>query len=185
VRREAIRLLLKYVETREQAIVAGVTDTDERAVFYGLSAAQDGGCPPRATAIIRQRIEAETLGGSLLPLAIRVLAAADSGAMRVLTGQGRTSQMLRAADAEQSAPANGRKTLDWLVTRVAQRSRFLRQWKLQPKSAEMLAALGALSAYWMNEPTVQQIVALALKSGDPDYKKAVASQRATGKFGTE
>jgi hypothetical protein len=90
--------------------------------------------------------------------------------------------MLRAADAEHVAPSNGRKTLDWLVARVAQRSRFLRQWKLQPKSAEMLAALGALSAYWMNEPTVQQIVALAMKNGDPDYKKAVATQRATGKF---
>jgi hypothetical protein len=183
VRREAIRLLLKYVETREHAIVAGVTDSDERSVFYGLSAAQEGGCPPRALEIIRQRIDAESLDGSLLTLAIRVLAAADSGAMPVLRGtQGRTSQVLRAADLEQAGGNNAKKTLDWLIGRVAQRSRFLRQWKLQPKSAEMLAALGALAAYWMNEPTVQQIVALAVKNGDADFKKAMAAPRSRGRL---
>ena len=181
VRRDAVRLLLKYVETREQAIIAGVADSDERAVFYGLTAAQEGGCPPRAAAIIRGRVDAQTFDASLLTLAIRVLAAADSGATPQLRGQGRTSQVLRASDLEQPVVA-GKKTLDWLIGRVAQRSRFLRQWKLQSKSPEMLAALGALAAYWMADPQVQEIVALAVKSGDPDYKKALAAPRTTGKF---
>ena len=183
IRREAIRLLLKYVETRDQAIVAGVTDSDERALFYGLSAAQEGGCSQKATAIIRQRIDAQNLEGSLLTLAIRVLAAADSGAAPVLQGQGRTSQMLRIVEPDSGAKSN-KKALKWLVARVAHRTRFLRQLKLQPKTPEMLAALGALAAYWMNEPTVQEIIALAIKTGDPDYKKAMSAQRSTGKFRT-
>jgi hypothetical protein len=182
VRREAIRLLLKYVETREHAIVAGVIDSDERAVFYGLSAAQEGGCPPRAMAIIRQRIDAQNLDSSVLALAIRVLAAADSGATAMLQGQGRVSQLLRVAEPDAGA-RNNKKTLNWLIARVAHRTRFLRQWKLQPKTPEMLAALGALASYWTNEQTVQELIGLALKTGDSDVRKAVSSPR-TGKFRT-
>jgi hypothetical protein len=118
VRREAIRLLLKFVETREQAIVAGVTDTDERAVFYGMQAAQEGGCPPRALAIIRQRLEAGDVDSSLLTLAIRVIAAADSGVGPMLQGKGRTSQMMRAVtnDANPAATAEAsKKTMEWLI----------------------------------------------------------------------
>ncbi|MEX2179457.1 MAG: hypothetical protein WD801_12155 [Gemmatimonadaceae bacterium] len=185
VRREAVRLLLKFVETREQAIVAGVTDTDERAVYYGLQAAQEGGCPPRAATIIRQRMESGDLDSALTTLAIRVLAATDSGAGPMLTGSGRTSQMMRAvtADANPAATsAANKKTLDWLMGRVATRSRFLRKWQLQPKSAEMLAALGALAAYWAQDPDVQEILNLAIKAADPELKKAMGAQRVTGKF---
>ena len=185
VRREAVRLLLKFVETREQAIVAGVTDTDERAVYYGLQAAQDGGCPPRAASIIRQRMEAGDLDSALTTLAIRVLAATDSGAGPVLQGKGRTSQMMRAvtADANPAATsAANKKTLDWLMSRVAQKSRFLRKWQLQPKSPEMLAALGALAAYWAQDADVQEILNLAIKANDPDFRKALGAQRVTGKF---
>jgi hypothetical protein len=184
VRREAVRLLLKFVETREQAIIAGVTDTDERAVFYGLSAAQEAGCPPRAATIVRERVEAGEMDSSLMTLAIRVLAATDSGAGPVLTGRGRTSQMMRAFDLQDasSQAAAGKKTLGWLTAKVAQKSRFLRRWQLQPKSPEMLASLGALAAYWGQDPDVQEILNLAVKSGDADLKKAMGTQRATGKF---
>jgi len=185
VRREAVRLLLKFVETREQAIVAAVTDTDDRAVYFGLQAAQDGGCPPRAATIIRQRMEAGDLDSALTTLAIRILAATDSGAGPVLQGSGRTSQMMRAvtADANPAATATAnKKTLDWLMSRVAQRSRFLRKWQLQPKSPEMLAALGALAAYWAQDPDVQEIINLAVRANDPELKKAMGAQRVTGKF---
>jgi hypothetical protein len=184
VRREAVRLLLKFVETREQAIVAGLADTDERANFYALNAAQEGGCPPRALDHVRQRIQAGDLDSSLMTLAIRVLAAADSGAAPVLAGRGRTSQMMKSIDMKDAAAAAtaGKKTLDWLVSKTAQRSRFLRKWQLQPKSPEMLAALGALAAYWAQDPDVQEIINLAVKSGDPELKKALGAQRVTGKF---
>ena len=185
VRREAVRLLLKFVEHREAAILAGVTDTDERAVYYALQAAQDGGCSPRAATLIRQRMEAGDLDSALSTLAIRILAAADSGAGPVLKGQGRTSQMLRAVHADENpaeTAAKHKKTLDWLITRVAKRSRFLRKWELQPKSPEMLAALGALAAYWAQDPEVQEILNVAIKSGDAELKKAMGSQRVTGRF---
>lgn len=184
VRREAVRLLLKFVETREQAIVAGVTDTDERAMFYGLQAAQEGGCPPKAVTIVRQRIEAGDLDSALMTLAIRVLAAADSGAGPMLTGKGRTSVMLRSADMKDAAAAaaTGKKTMDWLIGKVAQKSRFLRKWELQSKSPEMLAALGALAAYWTQDPIVQELLNLAIKSNDAEMKKAMGAQRVTGKF---
>jgi hypothetical protein len=181
VRREAVRLLLKFVETREQAIVAGLTDTDERATFYALSAAQEGGCSMRGVNMVRQRIEKGDLDSSLMTLAIRVLAAADSGAAPMLSGRGRTSQMLRAMDVQSASGNAGKKTFDWLVGKVASKSIF-GKWKLQQKSPEMLAALGALSAYWNHDPDVQELVAMAVKSNDPEIRKALSAGRVTGKF---
>ncbi|HUR83632.1 MAG TPA: hypothetical protein VM733_22940, partial [Thermoanaerobaculia bacterium] len=185
VRREAVRLLLKFVETREQAIVAALTDTDERATFYGLQAAQEGGCPPRAMPLVRQRLEQGTFDSSLMTLAIRVIAAADSGVGPVVTGRGRTSTIMRAvtADATPAATAAAsKKTMEWLISKVAKQSRFMKKWELLPKSPEMLAALGALAAYWTMDPTVQEILNLGIKSGDAELKKALGSQRVTGKF---
>jgi hypothetical protein len=185
VRREGIRLMLKFLETREQAIVAAVSDSDERAVFHGLQAAQEGGCPPRAVAVIHKRIAAGDLDDSLMTLAIRVVAAADSGAAPSLSGSGtgRTSVMLKSADIQPGAVAEaGKKTMEWLVNKVAQKSRFLRRWQLLPKSPEMLAALGALASYWNQHPDVQEIIQLAIKSRDPELKKAMGAQRVTAKF---
>ena len=185
VRREAVRLLLKYVETREQAIIAGVTDTDDRAVYYALQAAQDGGCPPRAATIVRQRLEAGELDSALSTLAIRILAATDSGAGPMLQGKGRTSQMMRAVSADENpaeTAAKHKKTLDWLISRVARKSRFRRKWELLPRSPEMLAALGALAAYWQQDPDVQEIISVAIKTGDAEIKKALGAQRVTGRF---
>jgi hypothetical protein len=185
VRREAIRLLLKFLDTREQAIVAALTDSDERAAFYGLQAAQEGGCPPRALPLVRQRLEAGDLDSSLMTLAIRIIAAADSGAGPMLSGQGRTSTVMRAVTADTTPAATAaasKKTMEWLIGRVAKQSRFLKKWELQPKSPEMLAALGALAAYWTMDPTVQEILNLCVKSGDAELKKALGAQRVTGRF---
>ena len=185
IRREAVRLLLKFVETREQAIIAGANDTDDRAVFLALNAAQEGGCPPKAVEIVRQRIHRGDLDSSLMTLAIRILAAADSGGGPVLQGRGRTSQMLRAVTADTNPAATaaaGKKTLEWLLSKVATRSRFLRKLVLENKTPEMLAALSALAAYWGQDPDVQEVVQLVLKSNDPELKKALGAQRVTGKF---
>ena len=185
VRREAVRLLLKFVESREQAIVAGMGDSDERAVFLALTAAQEGGCPPKAIALVRERIQKGDLDSSLMTLAIRILAAADSGAGPMLQGKGRTSQMLRAVAVDNNPAATaaaGKKTFDWLIGKVVSRSRFMRKLQLQGKSPEMLAALGALAAYWGMDPDVQEVIQLVLKSNDPELKKALGAQRVTGRF---
>ena len=117
-----------------------------------------------------------------MTLAIRVIAASDSGAAPVLTGKGRTSVMMKSADVQATTAAGGKKAMSWLVNKVAQRSRFFRRWQLQPKSAEMLAALGALAAYWSHVPEVQDILNLAIKANDPELKNAMGAQRVTGKF---
>jgi hypothetical protein len=185
VRREAVRLLLKFVETREAAIVAGIGDPDDRAVFMALTAAQEGGCPPKGVDVVRRRIQKGDLDSSLMTLAIRILAAADSGAGPSLQGKGRTSQMIKAVTVDTNPAATaaaGKKTFDWLVGKVASRSRFLRKWQLEDKTPEMLAALGALAAYWGMDPEVQEIIQVVLKSGDPELKKALGAQRVTGKF---
>jgi hypothetical protein len=117
-----------------------------------------------------------------MTLAIRVIAAADSGAAPTLSGKGRTSVMMKSSDVQAASADSGRKTMEWLVNKVAQRSRFLRKMQLQPKSPEMLAALGALAAYWNQHPDVQEIVQLALKTKDPELKNAMGAQRVTGKF---
>jgi hypothetical protein len=183
VRREAVRLMLKFGETREQGMIAGVMDSDERAVFYGLTAAHEGGAPTRAIAIIRQRMEAGDLDSSLMTVAIRVLAQADSGAP-VVKGTGRTSQMMRAMHMDTNpaaASAQAKKTIGWLVSRVAQKG-FLGRWRLREKSPEMLAALGALSSYWSQLPEVQEIINLATRQNDPELRKAMGAQRPTTKF---
>src|SRR6185503_19498213 len=101
----------------------------------------------------------------------------------VLSGRGRTSQMMKAFDMkEPAASANaGKKTLDWLIARVAEK-RFFGRWKLKPKSPEMLAALGAIASYWTQAPAAQEIIALAVKLNDPELKKAMGAQRVTGRF---
>ena len=183
VRKEAVRLLLMTVETREQGIVSGIADSDDRVVFIALTAAMQGGCPPKGVDVVRKRIANGDLDSSLMTLAIRVLAAADGGAGPKLQGKGRTSQMLKALDTNPSAiAAEGKKTFDWLVGKVVYRTRFRRKLQLQDKSPEMLAALGALAAYWGGDPNVQEIIQLVLKSGDPELKKALGAQRTTGKF---
>ena len=184
IRREAVRLMLKFVETRDDAIVAGITDTDERAVFFGLQAAQESGCPPRALPIIRKRLENGDMDTSLMTLAIRVIAAADSGVGPQLQGKGRTSQIMKAvnldANPAQTAIA-GKKTLDWLIGKVASKNIF-GKWKLEKKTPEMLAAFGAIAGYWNHLPEVQDIIQVAIKANDPELKKAIGTTRVTGKF---
>src|SRR6185295_7300957 len=117
---------------------------DDRAVFMALSAAQEGGCPPKAMALVRLRIARGDLDSSLMTLAIRIIAAADSGAGPMLQGKGRTSLVRRAVTAHThpaATAAAGKKTFDWLMGKVANRSRFLRRLQLEDKTPEMLAAL--------------------------------------------
>jgi hypothetical protein len=93
--------------------------------------------------------------------------------------------MMRAVTSDDNPAATAaasKKTLDWLVARVAEKSRFFNKWKLRDKSPEMLASLSALAAYWGHDPEVQEILNLAIKTNDPEIRKSMAAQRVTGKF---
>lgn len=73
VRREALRLLLRGVETRERAICLGLADPDERAVRLALTACGQG-CPERAVPLV---VSCATRGTNVdqRVTAIRLLAA--------------------------------------------------------------------------------------------------------------
>ena len=151
VRREAVRLFLKLPETREQTIVAALSDPDDRTVFQALSAAQDG-CPDEGVAIIRQRVDDEELDASLRALGIRTV----GGSRRDAT------------------------TREWLLRRVVGRTKWLHRLKLLSPSVEMLAALGALAAFWNDDPGVQDALNLARRSRDAEVRQTVAHPRVTG-----
>jgi hypothetical protein len=82
-----------------------------------------------------------------------------------------------------AAASTAKKTFDWLIGKVASKSIF-GKWKLKSKSPEMLAALGALSAYWGHDPDVQNIVKIAVKTGDLELRRAMSAPRASGKYKT-
>lgn len=83
VRREAFRLLLRDPAERERALAAALTDSDERTVRMGLTAALDG-CPPAVVPLVVTRA-ASAPTEELRTLAIRVLGASrHPGALEAL-----------------------------------------------------------------------------------------------------
>lgn len=150
VRREAVRLLLKQEATRNDTIVMAVADPDERTAFLALTAAQER-CPAAAAPIMMRRVDAGELDAALRALAIRAVAGRRDASV-----------------------------LPWLLTRVQRRTKWLHRLKLEDKSPEMLAALGALAAFWRENPETTDVMNLATKSKDPEIRQAVSGARATG-----
>ena len=143
VRREAIRMLCRRPETREQGITLGVLDTDERAVLAALNEAASK-CPRAAVPILMNRVDRDDIPPSLRALAIRAVASVPS------------------AD-----------VVDWVLRFImVGRKRFFGGERLAPKSPELLAALTALGSYWQRDPRVIQTLARAAKSPDAEIRAA-------------
>ncbi len=151
VRREAVRLFLKVPETREQTMLAALSDPDDRTVFQALSAAQDG-CSDEGAAIIRQRVDDDELDASLRALGIRTV------------GGSRRDEATR----------------EWLLRRVVGRTKWLRRKKLLHSTPEMLAAVSALAAFWADDQEAGDAVNMARRSRDAEVRQAVAQPRVTG-----
>jgi hypothetical protein len=58
---------------------------------------------------------------------------------------------------------------------VVARTKWLRRRKLANKTPEMMAALGALAAYWKTDERAKDVIAMAEKSRDPDVRQATTS----------
>ena len=144
VRREALRMLIKVPEMRDQAIAAALSDPDERLVRLALGAAMTN-CPRDAAAILRSRADDTTLSADVRALGIRALSS------------------YRSPD-----------TVAFLVARATGRKRFLRRRALASKSPELLAALAGLAAHWRDDPAAQQVLDLAARSSDAELSDAVA-----------
>ena len=143
VRREAIKMLCRRPETREQGITLGVLDADERAVLAALNeAARD--CPRSAVPILMNRVDRDDIPPSLRALAIRAVASVDS------------------AD-----------VVDWVLRFVMiGRRRFFGGERLAPKTPELLAALTALGTFWRTDRRVIETLARAAKSSDAEIRSA-------------
>jgi hypothetical protein len=145
VRREAIRMLCRRPETRDQAIALGLLDADERTVLIALNEAASS-CPPAAVPILMNRVDRDDIPASLRALAIRAIA---------------------------SVPMPD--VVDWVLRFVmVGRKSFFGGDRLAPKSPELLAALSALGSYWPHDPRVIATLARAAKSSDAEVRGAAA-----------
>ncbi|HUQ99137.1 MAG TPA: hypothetical protein VM166_06755 [Gemmatimonadaceae bacterium] len=144
VRREAVRLALREPAIRDHALMAALSDADDRVVFVGLTAAQEK-YPPGALDLIRQRVDAGQLDSQLRTVGIRIVS-------------------------QKHDPA----TLEWLLGFVMTEARWPRRPKLRPSTPEMLAALSALSAHWRAEEAALEAIRLAEQSRDDAVRAKVA-----------
>ncbi len=154
VRREAVRLMLKQEGTRDATIAAAVTDPDDRTAFLALTAAQER-CPEGAVPLIMARVDRGELDASLRALGIRAVAGCHG-------------------------PQRDTVVLPWLLALVRRYTKWLRRPKLNDKTPEVLAALGALASFWREHPDTRDVLAMAMRSSDADIRQAVATPRVTG-----
>jgi hypothetical protein len=147
VRREALRLLLRDPSARDDAVMAALSDADDRVVFVGLTAAQ-GKCPPKAVDLIKRRVDRAELDSQLRTMGIRVVA------------QQRTAEILT-----------------WLLGYVISETRWARRPKLRASTPEMLAALSMIVSMWGDEPAAAAAIALADQSKDAEVRAKTARRR--------
>jgi hypothetical protein len=147
VRREAVRLLLRDPPARNEAVMAALSDADDRVVFVGLTAAQEK-CPSGAVDLIKYRVGRGELDSQLRTMGIRVVA-------------------------QQNSP----ELLDWLLAFVVSETRWSRRPKLRPSTPEMLAALSMIASIWGDDPAAAAAINLGEQSKDAEVRAKVARKR--------
>ena len=146
VRREAIKLLLRRPETRDQGITLGLLDDDERTILVALNQAAID-CPAAAIPIIMNRVDRDAFPAPLRALAIGAAAKTQSSDI-----------------------------VDWLLRFVmVGRKSFFGGERLAPKSPELLASLSALNAHWRNDRRVGEVLERARRSPDAEVRSAASS----------
>jgi hypothetical protein len=150
VRRQAIRLLLKFPDGYDRAVCSGLRDPDGQVVRTAFTAALEK-CPASAVPIILERLAKREFGAELELASIRVL------------GKSGTAE-----------------ALDFLLQRALSGRKWLFWRRLGTKSPQLLAILATLTAHWPTDPAVARVLAEARTHGDPEVRSAVASRRGTG-----
>jgi hypothetical protein len=149
VRREAVKVMLRAGGApREEALVVSIDDRDARVVYLGLTAACER-CPRHAVSRIRARMERGELDPSLRVLGVRAAATV------------RTPE-----------------TLSWLTSRAVKPSRLFGRPALLPATPETIAAVTAIASSWRDDPAAAQVLNLARRSRDAQYRAAVRGQPA-------
>jgi len=150
VRRDAVRLLLKSEVTREEGLLIGLRDNDERVFRPALFAAMRGATAGTARTLMH-RAEDARLPEELRARTVRALAA---------TGRPEAMNWLveHASDVRPGVPV----ARSWLS----------RGGRLRRKSATMLAAIAGLAAHWSKAPEAAAVLKLAAKSKDQELRHA-------------
>jgi hypothetical protein len=149
VRREALRMLIKVPAMRDMAIASALADTDERIVRLALGAAMMN-CPAAAAKILMARARDPLLSPDVRALGIRALSS------------NRSPEIIL-----------------FLVRRTLGNKKFLRTRSLAPKTPEMLASLAGIVTHWRDDPDAKTVLALAMKSGDPEIADIVSRRVGT------
>ncbi|HEX6048042.1 MAG TPA: hypothetical protein VFZ21_02195 [Gemmatimonadaceae bacterium] len=144
VRREAVKLMLRRAEMRDEAITIGLNDVDERTMGIALAAALKR-CPVGAVPILMRRADSPTLSTELRARAIRALAA--SGSLEAMR---------------------------WIAHRSVKKHWLLRTPVLREKSPQLISSIAGLAAHWSTAPEAAEVLALVAKSKDADLKSAAA-----------
>ena len=148
VRREALRLALRFGDLRDRALAAALADTDERVVSLALRAVLSE--PARGvTRLLFDLTGRETLSDELRALAIEAL-------VRVNRDPEVADRLLE------------------IVTRDSHRLGWGGQ---EPRSRTSIAALSALATHWRANRQVAALVRRAAASQSPDVRLAVRSVR--------
>ncbi len=146
VRREAYRLLLEFPQHRVSTLNHGLADTDPGVAQIVLQAALES-CPAEAVKALERYLASGRHPPELRAMAVRVLARATGG--------------------DKAHPR---------IVKLAGERRFLRGWRLAPKSPVVLAALSALAKHWSGHPEAADLLDLARTHPDPDYRLAAEAR---------
>ncbi len=150
VRFQAISVMARQANEREEAIHLALADNDPRVVKLGLDAAA-GGLPRQAVTRLMVLINSPGRPVELRLRAISLLAQAPTPATR-----------------------------DWLFDRVLTKRTLFRGPRLTPKSPEMLAALEVLARKWHTYPQAAYALKLAGESGDPELMHVARGPEVAG-----
>jgi len=145
VRRQAIRLLLKFPDGYDRAVCWGLRDPDGQIVRTAFTAALEK-CPAGAVPIILERLAKREFASELELASIRVL-----------------------------GKSGNPEALDFLVQRALSRRKWLLWRRLGTKSHQLLAILATLTAHWPTDPAAARVLAEARNHRDPEIRAAVAS----------
>lgn len=146
VRREAYRLLLEFPQHRASTLNHGLADSDPGVAQIVLHAALEA-CPPESVKALERFLATGRHPPELQAMAVRVLARITGG--------------------ERAHPR---------IVKLAGERRFLRGWRLAPKSPVVLAALSALAKHWSGHPEAAGLLDLARTHPDPDYRLAAEAR---------
>jgi predicted Zn-dependent protease len=148
VRREALRLALRFRGLRDRALAAALADTDERVLSLALRAVLSE--PARGvTRLLFDLTGRDTLSDELRALAVEALVRVNRD------------------------PA----VADRLLEIVTRDSRWLAWGGQETGNRTSIAALSALATHWPSNQRVDAVVRRAAASPSPDVRLAVRSER--------